>query len=132
MNTDKKIREIPALPEAELTEKTLGAAFKVQNTLGCGFLEKVYENALLVDLARMRLAVEQQKSFKVKYEGAIVGEYQADLVVENRVIVECKALSSLDGAHESQVLNYLKATGLKVGLLLNFGRPKVQWKRLVV
>lgn len=131
MGTDKIVKEMPALPEAELTEKILGAAFKIQNRLGCGFLEKVYENALVVELTRSGLVVEQQKAFKVTYEGATVGEYQADLVVDGRVIVECKALSYLEGVHESQLLNYLKATGLRVGLLINFGRPKVQWKRLV-
>ncbi len=129
MNTD---REKPAGPEAELTEKILAAAFKVQNTLGCGFLEKVYENALLVELARNAMRVEQQKAVQVLYGGAIVGEYQADLVVEGRVLVECKAVSTLDSIHEAQLLNYLKATGVRVGLLLNFGRPKLQYRRFVV
>lgn len=119
------------LIDVDLTDEILGAAFKVQNTLGCGFLEKVYENAMVVELVRMGLTVQQQQLFQVKYEGAIVGDYLADLVVANRIIVECKAVSNLDSVHEAQLLNYLKATGLRVGLLLNFSRPKVQFKRLV-
>ena len=131
MDTEEK--NLPTvLLEGELTEQILGAAFKVLNELGCGFLEKVYENALLVELARPGQRVEQQRPFKIKYAGAIVGEYQADLVVDDRVILECKAVSKLDPVHEAQLLNYLRATGIRVGLLLNFGRPKLQFKRLVV
>ena len=105
MDTD--VKHFPGnLLEAELTEQILGAAFKVHNALGCGFLEKVYENALFVELRRMNLTAEQQRLYKVHYEGAVVGEYVADLVVEGRVIVECKALGGLDGSHESQLLNY--------------------------
>lgn len=132
MHTDRKEEpESKGYREQELTEKILGAAFKVQNTLGSGFLEKVYENALVVEFSRQGLTLQQQKSLQVKYEGAIVGEYQADLVVEDRVIVECKAVAQLDPLHEAQLLNYLKATGVGVGLLLNFGRPKLQYRRFV-
>ncbi len=120
------------LLEEELTEKILGAAFKVQNTLGCGFLEKVYENAMVVELSRAGISVEQQKPMQVRYQGAIVGEYQADLVVDGRVIVELKAASKLDSIHEAQLLNYLKATRVRVGLLFNFGCPKLQYRRFVV
>jgi GxxExxY protein len=129
MNTDRK--RTPA-PEAELTQKVLAAAFKVLNTLGCGFLERVYEKALLVELTRSGIRTEKQKAFHVLYEGAVVGEYQADLVVDGRVIVECKAVTTLDPIHEAQLLNYLKAAGIRVGLLLNFGRPKLQYRRFVV
>jgi GxxExxY protein len=136
MHTDneqeQQVRELGFYPEQELTEKVLGAAFKVQNALGCGFLEKVYENALVVELSRTGLRLQQQKPLQIKYEGAIVGEYLADLVVEDRVIVECKAATNLDAVHEAQLLNYLKATNLRVGLLLNFGRPKLQYRRFVV
>jgi len=118
--------------EEELTEKILGAAFKVQNTLGCGFLEKVYENAMVVELSRAGISVEQQKPMQVRYQGAIVGEYQADLVVDSRVMVELKAVSKLDSIHEAQLLNYLKATRVRVGLLFNFGCPKLQYRRFVV
>ena len=115
----------------ELTERIIGCAFKVSNALGCGFLEKVYENAIATELRRSGLNVEQQASVTVRYEGEVVGDYCADLIVENRVIVELKAVKALDNVHMAQCLNYLKATGLKVCLLLNFGRPKIQVKRIM-
>lgn len=115
-----------------MTEKVLGGAFKVLNTLGAGFLEKVYENALSVELRRNGLPVETQKAIRISYEGTVVGEYQADLVINGKVIVECKAATNLDPVHEAQLINYLKATGIRVGLLINFGRPKLQYRRLVV
>jgi GxxExxY protein len=132
MNTDQQGVSRSILMEGELTEKILGAAFKVLNKLGTGFLEKVYENALSIELRRGDLLVEPQKVFPVKYEGAIVGEYQADLVVAGKVIVECKAVSNMDSVHEAQLINYLKASGVHVGLLINFGRPTLQYRRLVV
>lgn len=132
MNTDSVQTEPATYPEADLSEKILGAAFRVHNSLGAGFLEKVYENALAHELRKDRVAVEQQKAIQVKYDGVIVGEYQADLVVDGRVLVECKAVSNFDPVHEAQVLNYLRATGIRVGLLLNFGRPKLQYRRLVL
>lgn len=125
MNTDSKPVISSNLVEGELTEKILGAAFKVQNTLGAGFLEKVYENALSIELRKCGLAVESQKPFPVRYEGVVVGDYQADLVVSAKVVVECKAVSNLDPVHEAQLMNYLKASGLRVGLLINFARPKL-------
>ena len=131
MNTDQQPASRSILIEGELTEKVLGAAFKVLNTLGTGFLEKVYENALSFQLQRIGLSVESQKVFHVKYEGAIVGQYQADLVVAGKVIVECKAISNMDSVHEAQLMNYLKASGVHVGLLINFGRPTLQYRRLV-
>jgi GxxExxY protein len=132
MNTDSKPIPSSILMEGELTEKILGAAFKVQNTLGAGFLEKVYENALSIELRGCGLAVESQKAFPVRYEGAIVGDYQADLVVSAKVVIECKAVNSLDPVREAQLINYLKASGLRVGLLINFARPKLQYRRIVV
>ena len=132
MNTDSHPISSSILVEGELTEKILGAAFKVQNTLGMGFLEKVYENALSVELRKCGLTIENQKPFEVRYEGTIVGDYQADLVVARKVIVECKAVAALDTVHEAQLLNYLRASGLRVGLLVNFGRPKLQYRRLVI
>jgi len=120
------------LLEGELTEKILGAAFKVLNTLGAGFLEKVYENALSFELQRGGILIEAQKVFPVRYEGVIMGEYQADLVVAGKVIVECKSVSNLDSVHEAQLINYLKSCGIHVGLLVNFGRPTLQYRRLVV
>jgi GxxExxY protein len=131
MNTDQQPASRSILIEGELTEKVLGAAFKVLNTLGTGFLEKIYENVLSFQLQRIGLSVESQKVFHVKYEGAIVGEYQADLVVAGKVIAECKAISNMDSVHEAQLINYLKASGVHVGLLINFGRPTLQYRRLV-
>lgn len=132
MNTDSSEKITEKLLEADLTERILEAAFKVSNTLGCGFLEKVYENALVVELSRMGISLEQQKTLKVDYDGAVVGDYFADLVANRRVIVEFKASNQLDPVHEAQLLNYLKATGIRVGLLLNFGRPKLQYRRMVL
>jgi len=132
MNTDSKPVISSILVEGELTEKILGAAFKVQNTLGAGFLEKVYENALSIELRKSGLTVECQKPFPVKYEGTVVGDYQADLVISAKVVVECKAVNNLDPVHEAQLMNYLKASGLRIGLLINFARPKLQYRRLVV
>ena len=104
----------------------------MRNTLGAGFLEKVYENALSIELRRCGLVVESQKAFPVRYEGTVVGDYQADLVVSAKVVVECKAVTALDPVHEAQLLNYLKAGGLHICLLINFGRSKLQYRRLVL
>src|SRR3990170_729920 len=115
----------------EITGRIIGRAYTVSNTLGCGFLEKVYENALIHELRKSGIKAEQQKRFVVIYEGANVGEYVADLVVEGLVIVETKAVKILDDSHMAQCLNYLKATGLRLGLLLNFGVPRVAVRRVV-
>jgi len=103
-----------------ITKKIIDSYYKVYNTLGYGFLEKVYENALKIELKRLNLKVDQQKSIKVLYETFEVGDYFADLIVEDLVIVELKAAESLCEEHEAQLINYLKATNLEVGLLLNF------------
>jgi GxxExxY protein len=132
MDTDSKPIISSVLIEGELTEIILGAAFKVQNTLGSGFLEKVYVNALTLELRKNGLVVECQKGFPVRYEGTVVGDYIADLVISGKVVVECKAVSNLDPVHEAQLMNYLKASGIRVGLLINFSRPKLQYRRLVV
>lgn len=116
------------MKDQTLTQKIIGSAFKVHNTLGAGYLEKVYENALRIELTKQGLKVEQQKPIKVYYEDEVVGEYFADLWVENQVIVELKAVQSLNKEHEVQLVNYLTATGVDTGLLLNFG-PSVQIKR---
>jgi GxxExxY protein len=114
----------------KLTKRIIGAAYAVHNAMGFGFLEKVYENALAVELRLDDLTVRQQEPIRVTYREEIVGDYVADLVVEDSVIVEVKAVSSLDSAHEVQLVNYLKATGLEVGLLINFGHT-VEVKRRV-
>jgi len=118
-------------PEQELTQKILEGAFAVHNTLGCGFLEKVYSNALLFERRKMSFSCEHEVPFKVKYRDIVVGDYCADLIVERRVLVELKACASLDSVHEAQFLNYLKASNIQVGLLLNFGKPKLQYRRFV-
>lgn len=125
MNTDTR-----GLKHGELTEKILGAFYEVYNELGCGFLEAVYENALLIALTGARVKIERQVPVPVWFRKTQVGDYRADIVVERVVIVEIKAARALDGTHEAQLLNYLRATSIEIGLLLNFG-PKAQFKRLV-
>ncbi len=115
---------------AELTEKIIKAAYKVHNALGFGFLEKVYQNALVIELKKMCLRVSSEVPIKVYYDHEVVGEYVADLVVEDKVILELKAVKELAEIHEVQLVNYLKATGIEVGLLINFGHS-VQVKRKV-
>jgi len=115
---------------SETTELIIKAFYRVYNALGYGFLEKVYENALFIELLKMGLFVERQKQIKVFYEGKEVGSYFADLNVENCVIIELKAAECLCEEHECQLVNYLKATEMEVGLLLNFGK-KPEFKRKV-
>jgi GxxExxY protein len=114
----------------ELTEKIIGGAFAVSNKLGCGFLEKVYENALAHELRKRGLRVEQQHPIPVHYDGVLVGDFIADLIVENSVIVELKATKDNHDIFTAQCLNYLKATSLPICLLLNFGKPRLEVKRL--
>ena len=117
------------LKHSDITEKILHAFYKkVYHTLGYGFLEKVYENAMAIELRRTGLKVEQQAKIDVYYEGAVVGEYFADLLVEDSVIVELKAARNISDENEAQLLNYLRATPYEVGLLLNFG-PKADFRR---
>jgi GxxExxY protein len=126
MRTDAQRTELDGL-----TERVIGCAFEVSNTLGCDFLEKAYANALTVELQREGMRVEQQKPFQVRYKGELVGEGILDLLIEDLVIVEVKAIDALDEAHAAQCLNYLKATEHPVCLLFNFGRPRVQMRRFV-
>jgi GxxExxY protein len=116
----------------ELTYLINGAIFEVNRELGVGFLEKVYENALLIELLKRGLKAENQVPIKVEYKGTEVGEYYADIVVENQVILEIKAVDALQNIHEAQLLNYLKATGYKIGLLVNFRHPKAEIKRFIL
>ena len=104
----------------ELTEQVIGSIYKVYNTLGYGFLEKVYENAMIIELSKQGLEVKNQVPIKVMYDSYVVGEYIADLLVEDKVILELKAMKRLTQNEESQLLNYLTATNKEVGLLLNF------------
>jgi len=114
-----------------VTGKIIGCIYRVSNTLGCGFVEKVYENALAIELSRAGLTFEQQYPLKVLYDDRPVGEFAVDLLVEDRVIVELKAVRAFDGVHSAQCINYLRASGLGVCLLVNFGRPRVEIKRMV-
>lgn len=114
----------------EISEKILKAFYNVYNSLGYGFLEKVYENAMMIELRKLGMNVQRQVPIKVFYEKQLVGEYFADIVVDGKVIVELKAAESLCEAHEFQLINYLKATELEIGLLLNFGK-KPQFRRKI-
>jgi GxxExxY protein len=115
----------------EITENIIGAAYNVHNLLGSGFLEKVYRNALVIELLSLEFKVDVEKPIEVLYKGEIVGNYFADILVEDKVIVEIKAIKELSMIHEVQLVNYLKATGIEVGLLINFG-TSVQVKRRVL
>jgi len=115
----------------DITYAVRGAVFEVNRALGAGFLEKVYENALLVELRKRGLKADSQVPIKVSYKEEVVGEYIADILVEDKVIVELKAVESLEKIHEAQLLNYLRATGIQVGLLVNMKHPKAEIKRMV-
>src|ERR1700722_2579711 len=119
-------------PELDgLTERIIGAGFAVSNGLGHGFLEAVYRNALVEELRLSGLAAQAEKTFSVHYRDKRVGVYMADIVVADRVIVELKAVAGLADAHAAQLLNYLRASQLPVGLLMNFGAPRLQWRRVI-
>ncbi len=120
------------LLDQELSERVIGACMEVSNVLGAGFLESVYHRALLQELSSRGIQARTQCAMQILYKGAPVGDYVADLIVEDRLILELKALPALTSAHEAQLLNYLKGAGLRVGLLVNFGTPKIHWKRLVL
>jgi len=124
MNTDH--------PHDPLTQRVIGSAFTVYNTLGYGFLEKVYENALVHELRKAGLHITQQKPFPVFYDGINVGDYVADLLVGDSLIVELKSAKAIDASHIAQCLNYLKAARLRHGLLLNFGPQRVEIRRLIM
>jgi GxxExxY protein len=126
MNADER-----RLASAELTQKIIGCAYTVSNVLGCGFLEKIYETALCHELRRNNLDVKQQHPLKVYYDDIIAGEYAVDILVNDEVIIELKAVKEFDENHMAQCMNYLKATGLKVCLLINFGKSKIEIKRIV-
>jgi GxxExxY protein len=118
--------------EPELTEKVIGSAFEVANVLGSGFLEKIYERAMIRELALRGISAKAQVPFRVPYKGHYLGEYVADLVVEEKVIVELKCADRFSNEHLAQCINYLRASGLTVALLINFQKPKVEWKRVLL
>lgn len=117
MNTDYSTKLI----DHALSEKVIGAYYTVYNEFGPGFLESVYENALMIALGEADVQATQQASIQVTFHGHTVGEFRADILVDDRIIVELKTASSLTSVHEAQLINYLKATGIRVGLLFNFG-----------
>ena len=114
-----------------ISEQVICCAFEVSNTLGAGFIEKVYENALCVELNRAGIPFCRQKRYDVRYKNENIGNYIADIVIADKLLVELKALSALNKEHEAQVMNYLKASGLRVGLLINFGTSRIGMKRIV-
>lgn len=114
-----------------ITEKIIGAAYTVSNTLGCGFLEKVYENAMFLELSKCGFSVIKQQPLPVFYDNQVVGEYFADLMAEEEVIVEIKAIKDLNEIHQAQLMNYLTACNRRCGLLINFGKPRVEIKRIL-
>jgi GxxExxY protein len=114
-----------------ITKEIIGKSFKVSNTLGNGFLEKVYQNALFYELTKSGLNVKQQYPLEVFYEDKVVGEFFADILVEDKIILELKATKALEDIHLAQILNYLKACSINFGLLINFGTPRVEIKRVV-
>ena len=114
-----------------ITEEIIGCAFAVSNTLGAGFVEKVYENALRHELGKTDLLVQQQFPIRVQYDEIVVGDFVADLLIQDEIIVELKAVKALDKSHFAQCMNYLKATDKRVALLINFGAPRIEVKRIV-
>ena len=126
MDTDAHERE------SDLTEVVIGAAFEVANVIGSGLLEKVYERALIHELALRGVPAKAQVSFPISYKGKYLGEYAADLVVDEKVIVELKCVDRFANEHLAQCINYLKASRLTVALLINFQKPKVEWKRVLL
>lgn len=122
----------PNLIYKELTSEIISSAFEVSNILGCGFLEKVYENAFKVELIRRGLKVETQKRIEGLYKNNVVGIYQIDLLVEEKVILEIKTIDKITDIQRAQLMNYLKSTNLKVGFIFNFAKPKLEYERLIL
>jgi len=129
MHADKKTEEYK---HQELTGKIICCAFEVQNNLGCGFFEKVYQKALLYELKSKGFKVETQKPIKILYKDQNIGIYIADIIVEEKIIVELKTVEFLTKIHTAQTLNYLKASGYEIGFILNFARPRLEYKRVVI
>jgi GxxExxY protein len=126
---DKQDGQDRPMRHEEITQVIIGCAFEVMNELGAGFLESVYERAMLLALRQKGLSVVTQHPIKVIFRGECVGDFFADLLVEEKVIVELKAVKALAPEHQAQIINYLKATGIDVGLLINFGKPRLEYKR---
>jgi GxxExxY protein len=119
-------------PCSDITEKIIGCAIEVHKTLGPGFKESAYENALLCELTKCGLSYEQQSPVRITYKGTVVGRHRLDLVVEDKIVVELKAVKSLSLEDNKRLLSYLKATGIQIGLLLNFAKPIIEIRRLIL
>ena len=126
---DKQDGQDTGLKHKQITESVIGCAFEVINELGAGFLESVYEKALFLALQQKGFSVISQHPVKVMFRGQGVGDFYADLFVEEKVIIELKAVKAIAPEHQAQIINYLNATGIEVGLLINFGNPKLEFKR---
>ena len=132
MDTDSnKTNKEKDYSKKELTGKIIGACIEVSNELGIGFLESVYEKALLIALIEKGLHVEEQVPLEVTFRNQIVGTFYADILAENDIVIELKAVKSLKPEHEAQLINYLKASGKHIGLLVNFGKTKFEWNSFV-
>lgn len=126
---DKQDKQAERLKYSDITQSVIGCAFEVSNELGAGFLESVYERALLLALVQQGLSVQSQHPIRVMFRGHSVGDFYADLLVEGKVIVELKAVKAIAPEHQAQIINYLNATGIEVGLLINFGNPRLEYRR---
>ncbi len=124
-------RNKPEIVYKELSFRIMKAVMEVHNTLGAGFLEKVYENAIMIKLKKYGLKAVQQQPIKVHFEGEVVGDYFADILVEDKVILEIKCIEKITDVQRAQVINYLKATDLKLGIIVNFSKPKLEYERIV-
>jgi GxxExxY protein len=132
MNTDEtRIKPARDFALQPVTEQLIGAAFEVHNVLGYGFLERVYQRAMQVELQSRGIKVELEPLIKVRFKGVIVGDYAADLIVVDKILVELKTDASYQSLHEAQLLNELRGTEIRLGFLINFGREKVEYKRMV-
>ena len=116
----------------DLSYKIIELALKVHNELGCGFLEKVYENALMILLDKEGIPAKQQAPADVYFQNKVVGQYLADILIDNKLILELKTVDAIANIHKAQILNYLRATGMRLGLILNFAKPRLEYKRLVL
>ena len=116
----------------ELSYKVIGCAMMVHNELGSGFLEKVYENAMVISLKEKGIKVEQQKEIVIQFHGETIGNYIADLLVDDKIIIELKCAINISETHKAQIANYLKATGKRLGIIINFGKEKLEYVRIVM
>lgn len=132
MSTEDTDKRYDRVLEKDLTDRIIGACMEVSNTLGVGFLESVYDRALLIELDRMNINYKSQAKLSVVYKGINVGDFIADVFVEEKVILELKVTNSIVKEMLAQLMNYLKASGIKIGYLINFGNPKLEWKRIVL